>query len=82
MNDKNNNEKINEETPKVITPGTENIENNKPQIVEVTNTNEVNQKTVETKKRTSCILIIINVISFRFCILFTRYYKFHNRLYE
>lgn len=47
MNDKNNNEKINEETPKVITPGTENIENNKPKIVEVTNTNEVNQKTVD-----------------------------------
>ncbi len=48
MNDKNNNENINEETPKVITPGTDNVENNKPQIVEVTNTNEVNQKTVET----------------------------------
>ena len=47
MNDKNNNEKINEETPKVITPGTDNVENNKPQVVEVTNTNEVNQKTVD-----------------------------------
>ena len=48
MNDKNNNEKINEETPKVITPVTDDVENNKPQVVEVTNTNEVNQKTVET----------------------------------
>ena len=47
-NKNNNNENINEETPKVITPGTDNVENNKPQIVEVTNTNEVNQKTVET----------------------------------
>ena len=47
-NKNNNNENINEETPKVITPGTDNVENNKPQVVEVTNTNEVNQKTVET----------------------------------
>ena len=47
-NKNNNNENNNEETPKVITPGTDNVENNKPQIVEVTNTNEVNQKTVET----------------------------------
>ena len=47
-NKNNNNENINEETPKVITPGTDNVENNKPQIAEVTNTNEVNQKTVET----------------------------------
>ncbi len=48
MNDKNNNEKINEDAPKVITPVTDDVENNKPQVVEVTNTNEVNQKTVET----------------------------------
>lgn len=53
MNDKNNNENINEETPKVITPGTDNVVtspkmDNKPQVVEVTNTNEVNQKTVGT----------------------------------
>ena len=48
MNEKNNNNNINEDAPKVITPGTDNVENNKPQIVEVTNTNEVNQKTVET----------------------------------
>lgn len=52
MNDKNNNENINEETPKVITPGTDNVVSstkvdNKPQVVEVTNTNEVNQKTVD-----------------------------------
>ena len=51
MNDKNNNN-INEETPKVITPGTDNVVSstkvdNKPQVVEVTNTNEVNQKTVD-----------------------------------
>ena len=48
MNEKNNNNNINEDAPKVITPGTDNVENNKPQVVEVTNTNEVNQKTVET----------------------------------
>lgn len=52
MNEKNNNENINEETPKVITPGTDNVVSstkvdNKPQVVEVTNTNEVNQKTVD-----------------------------------
>ena len=48
MNEKNNNNNINEDAPKIITPGTDNVENNKPQVVEVTNTNEVNQKTVET----------------------------------
>ena len=47
MNDKNNNENINEETPKVITPRIDNIENNKPKVVGETNTNEVNQKTVD-----------------------------------
>ena len=48
MNEKNNNNNINEDAPKIITPGTDNVENNKPQVVEVTNANEVNQKTVET----------------------------------
>ena len=47
MDNKNNNENINEETPKVITPGIDNIENNKPKVVGETNTNEVNQKTVD-----------------------------------
>lgn len=52
MNDKNDKNKINEETPKVITPGTDDVENNKPQVVEVTNTDEVDQKTVETDNTT------------------------------
>lgn len=47
MNDKNNNEKINEETPKVITPVTDDVENNKPQVVNINSTNEVNQKVVD-----------------------------------
>ena len=53
MNDKNNNEKINEETPKVVTPVTDNTVNstkasNEPKVVEVTNTSEVNQQTINT----------------------------------
>ena len=52
MDNKNDNNKINEETPKVITPGAENVvtstlEDNKPQVVEVINTNEVAQNTVD-----------------------------------
>ena len=47
MNDKNNNEKNNEETPKVITPVTDDVENNKPQVVNINSTNEVNQKVVD-----------------------------------
>lgn len=56
MDNKNNNENINEETPKVITPGTENVvnspkEDNKPQVVEVSNTNEVEQKVVDNNNQ-------------------------------
>ncbi len=47
MNDKNNNEKINEDAPKVITPVTDDVENNKPQVVNINSTNEVNQKVVD-----------------------------------
>ena len=51
MNEKNNNNNINEDAPKIITPGTENTVNstpvdNGPKVVEASNTNEVNQKTV------------------------------------
>ena len=53
MDNKNDNNKINEETPKVVTPGTDNTVNstpvnNEPKVVEASNTNEVNQQTVNT----------------------------------
>ena len=53
MDNKNDNNKINEETPKVVTPGTDNTVNstpvnNEPKVVEDSNTNEVNQQTVNT----------------------------------
>ena len=52
MDNKNDNNKTNEEQPKVITPGTENTVNstqvnNEPKVVEAVNTNEVAQKTVD-----------------------------------
>ena len=52
MDNKNNN-KTNEETPKVVTSGTDNTVNstpvnNEPKVVEASNTNEVNQQTVNT----------------------------------
>ena len=47
MNNKINNEKINEYAPKVITPVTDDVENNIPQVVNINSTNEVNQKVVD-----------------------------------
>ena len=49
MDNKNDNNKINEETPKVVTPETDNTVNstpvnNEPKVVEASNTNEVSQE--------------------------------------
>ena len=53
MDNKNDNNKINEETPKVITPLIDNSVNstkvnNEPKVVEVSNTKEVNQQPINT----------------------------------